>query len=415
MSAELISAVRDHLPTALPGRLGVAVSGGSDSLALLSLLQEICAGTATTLLAVTVDHGLRPGAAREAAGVARHCAQLKIAHETLVWSGWDGQGNTQDAARRARYGLIAGWAQKENIPAVALGHTLNDQAETVLMRLARGAGVDGLSAMSVRREAHGVAWLRPLLGTGRDRLREYLSAKGIVWSDDPSNDDDRYDRIRARRALEVLSPLGLDPQVLCAVADNMRSTRDALDRHLIEKAHDIVTVTAGAVCIDRAGLVSLPEETRRRLLSGVLRWIGGAAYAPRASAVAAFAQALEEEASATLAGCHARRVKETVWIFREFRAVAGLETSHDAAWDDRWRLSGPVPPEGATLRALGDAGLKDCPDRRAAGLPRDLQRASPGLWLGERLLCAPQAGLQADWQIRAEGTRDAFFAALLSH
>lgn len=415
MSAELIRAVRDHLPSVLPGRLGVAVSGGSDSLALLSLLQEICAGSATALMAVTVDHGLRPGASREAADVAAHCARLNIAHETLVWSGWDGQGNTQDAARRARYGLIAGWAQRESIPAVTLGHTRNDQAETVLMRLARGAGVDGLSAMSARREAHGVVWLRPLLGTGRDRLREYLSGKGIVWSEDPSNDDDSYDRIRARRALELLSPLGLDPQVLCAVADNMRSARDALDRHLIDKGRDIVAVCAGAVCIDRAGLSSLPAESRRRLLSGALRWISGAAYAPRASAVTAFAQALEEVGSATLAGCHARQVEDRLWIFREFRAVAGLETSHDALWDGRWRLSGPVPPEGATLRALGDAGLKDCPDRRTAGLPRDLLRASPGLWLGERLLCAPQAGLQADWQISAEGARDAFFAALLSH
>ncbi|WP_114967069.1 tRNA lysidine(34) synthetase TilS, partial [Alkalilacustris brevis] len=185
-----------------PG-LGVAVSGGGDSVALLLLVADWAAARGVRLRAVTVDHGLREGAAQEAEAVARLCAELGIGHDILRWQGWDGQGNLQDAARRARQGLIAGWARDHGLAAVALGHTRDDQAETVLMRLARGAGVDGLSGMAPLRLAVGLAWLRPLLDVGRAELRALLRARGVPWAEDPSNEDARFQRVRARRALEA--------------------------------------------------------------------------------------------------------------------------------------------------------------------------------------------------------------------
>src|SRR5690606_22697748 len=155
-------------------------------------------GHTVQLHCVTVNHGLRPDAAAEAAMVASASATLAIPHHTLHWTGWDRQGNLQDAARRARSALIRDWAMAHDISLILLGHTADDQAETVLMRLARGSGVDGLAGMSVHRGGT-PAILRPLLGLHRQTLRDWLSAQGVTWADDPSNDDSRYDRIKARQ------------------------------------------------------------------------------------------------------------------------------------------------------------------------------------------------------------------------
>ena len=165
----------DHLAAfyreGFPARLGVAVSGGSDSLALLHLLHD---RIRTGLAAVTVDHRLRPESASEALHVARLCERLGVPHDVLQRTGWDGRGNLQDQARRSRTSLIADWARSCGIEAVALGHTADDQAETVLMRLARAAGVDGLSGMAPRHAQEGIEWHRPLLTCGREALREVL-------------------------------------------------------------------------------------------------------------------------------------------------------------------------------------------------------------------------------------------------
>jgi len=179
-----------------PGPLGVAISGGGDSTALLLLLHA----ARRAVLAVTVDHGLRPESAAEAAAVGALCAARGIPHDTLVWAEGPESGNLQARARQARRRLIADWARGRGIGDVALGHTLDDQAETVLLRLARGSGVDGLAAMAAVAEGDGVRWHRPLLGIGRGALRDWLRGEGVAWIDDPSNEDPRFDRVRVRAA-----------------------------------------------------------------------------------------------------------------------------------------------------------------------------------------------------------------------
>uniref|UniRef100_UPI0026223B47 tRNA lysidine(34) synthetase TilS n=1 Tax=uncultured Amaricoccus sp. TaxID=339341 RepID=UPI0026223B47 len=202
------------LPPLPDGRLGVAVSGGGDSVALLLLLHA----AGRDLAAVTVDHGLRPESVGEAASVAALCAARGIPHSVLRWEDRDPRGNLQQAAREARRSLIAGWAEASGIAAVALGHTLDDQAETVVMRLARGSGVDGLSAMRPETLALGILWLRPLLGIRRAALRAWLAAEGVAWAEDPTNADARFDRVRARLALPTLAGLGIGPERLAATA-----------------------------------------------------------------------------------------------------------------------------------------------------------------------------------------------------
>ncbi|MDX5350912.1 MAG: tRNA lysidine(34) synthetase TilS [Paracoccaceae bacterium] len=370
----LVGLLRDALPAGEV--IGVALSGGGDSTALLHL----CLAGGFAVEAVTVDHRLRPESAAEAAGVAAGCAALGLRHEVRVWEHGAVAGNLMDAARRARLGLIAAWARGRGIGVVALGHTRDDQAETLLMGLARQAGITGLSGMRRAFVLEGVRFVRPLLGAGREELRDWLRARGVAWVDDPTNEDDRYARVRARRALAALAPLGITPEGLAAVAGHLARAQAALAVQLRASARHLHEV-AGALQVGGA-LWDEPEEVRRQLVSAALRWLTGAGYAPRAADLARFMAAMEAGRDATLAGCRHRKG----WLLREARALRGVE---GGLWDGRWRVEG-----AGEVRPLGAEGLRQC-DWRATGLPREVLAVTPGLWDGERLLAAPSAGFGA--------------------
>ncbi|MCC0077952.1 MAG: tRNA lysidine(34) synthetase TilS [Rhodobacter sp.] len=381
-----------------PGRLGVAVSGGGDSVAALVLAVEAL-GPAR-VAAVTVDHGLRPEAAAEAARVAALCARLGVEHRVLRWQRGGG-GNLQAAARQARLSLIGGWA-RGRVAAVVLAHTLDDQAETVLMRLARGSGVDGLSAMAADRVSGGVRWIRPFLGVTRAALRAELVARGVDWVEDPSNDDPRFLRVRARRALAVLADLGIDAEGLAATAARMRRAREALEDETARALAALIREEQGTALVDRAAL-DLPSEIRDRLFAQLLTGLSGAAHRPRLEEL----QRLVAAGQGTLTGCVLRPEARGLRLYREARAVAGLVAPSDAVWDGRWRAEGPG---GAEIRAMGEAGLRQLSGQAAAGLhphwrdtglPRAALAAQPGLWRAGRLVAAPLAFWPQGWTIFA--------------
>ncbi len=376
-----------------PARLGLAVSGGGDSMALLHLAQQ---WGGADLHVATVDHGLRPEAAAEAELVAQEAQRLGLRHVTLRWQGWDGRGNLQDQARQARRALLQDWAAGEGLGAVALGHTSDDQAETLLMRLARGSGVDGLAAMAARRETDGILWLRPLLGFGRAELRDALRRKSLPWVDDPSNDDPRFERVKIRQALATLD---LDPARLSETAARMAEARAVLDQTAQAAARAIGRSEAGDIVFDRSGFDALPADTRQRLLAEALRQIASSPYRPRLSAL----QAALAAPRATLHGCLITRSAKEMRITREAQAVRGVIAPLGTDWDRRWSLT---PPQGQQsmgdpeIRALGPTGLALCPDRVFWHLPRASLLASPAIWDGARLIAAPLAGLGRDWQVQ---------------
>ncbi len=389
------------------GRIGIAISGGSDSTALLILMLDRYGPG--PLAAATVDHGLRPASASEAAAVAALCARRGMAHDTLAWQrAPEDTGNLQDAARRARYGLLSDWAAKRGLADIVLGHTRDDNAETFLLGLSRGAGLDGLTGMrpSFRRGA--VTFHRPLLTARRDALRQMLRTRGLTWADDPSNDDPRYDRVRARRALAHLSPLGIDADRLAHTLGNLSDTRAAIDATLSDWAHAHTRTDRGDLLIDRAALAALPRDFARRLLSAALRWITGADYPPRAAPVLAL---LTAKSASTLHGCLVTPGPDTLRIAREPRAAArAAPAAPGATWDTRWRLAAPH----GTVRALTEAGLALCPGWRDAGLPRASLAASPALWDGDTLIAAPMAGFGPETTAELAKDRDEFPSALLS-
>ena len=395
-------------------KLGVAVSGGSDSLGLLHLAAEWSAQTGIPVCAATVNHGLRAEASDEAVGVAAICATLGIPHDILLWQGWDGAGNLQDQARRARIGLMAGWAGLRGIDAVALGHTADDQAETVLMRLARGSGVDGLSGMAPWRRALGVEWARPLLGVRRAEIRAYLTRRGQVWADDPSNEDDHYTRVKMRKALAVLEGLGIDAAGLGGTAARMRSARQVLEQAAGEAAREIGRVQAGDVLFERGPLMALLAETRMRLLAHALAWVASADYRPRQADLTRMEALLAAGTSCTLHGCQITVTPGLVRIAREYQAVRAVSGPVGQVWDQRWQLSGPET-NGLRVAALGAHGLAECADWRETGLPRPSLLASPAVWFGAALVAAPLAGVARGWTARLVRGEDSFYTSLLSH
>jgi tRNA(Ile)-lysidine synthase len=377
-----------------PSIIGVAVSGGGDSLALLHLMQRVAPRAGWRVEAATVDHGLRPEAAAEAAQVAALCRDWGIAHEVLRWAEPEGQGNLMDRARRARLALLADWARRRGIGHVVLGHTADDQAETLLMGLSRSAGIDGLSGMRHAFREGGVTFGRPLLDIPRQALRDYLAGQGIGWIDDPSNDNPAFARVRARRALTALKPLGITVAKLAAVVDHLDMARSALEGATAVAARRLMAERAGAVVLDWAGFHREPMEIQRRLTLRALRMLSGPGYPPREAELNRILWVLTVGGKATLRGMLVAAQAEEAVFRREARAVAGLVARPGEVWDGRWSVEGPWQGD-EEIRALGAAGLRQCPDWRATGLPRGVLEVTPAVWRGERLVAAPCAGLAA--------------------
>ncbi|MCC5974082.1 MAG: tRNA lysidine(34) synthetase TilS [Rubellimicrobium sp.] len=402
----------DRTPLLRPSRIGVAVSGGGDSLALMVLAADWTARHGVGLAAATVDHRLRTGSTTEAEGVAALCARLGIAHRILTWEGWDGHGNLQARARQARHHLLRGWAEGAGLAHVLLGHTADDQAETVLMNLARGSGVDGLSGMVTGRGL----FLRPLLATRRSDLRALLRARGLEWAEDPSNDDPRFDRVKARRMMPDLAALGLTTERLALTAAHMARARRTLDRaaHAFATCH--VRAEGGDLLLDPEVLALGDEDTPARVLSAALAWVGARDHRPRHAALTALAAALARGEARTLGGVLARPEKGGgARLMREARAapVCAFPTGETAVrWDRRWLVEAPGPaPAGLTLGPLG-ADLSQCPGWRATGLSRTTLMASPALRAGAGLVAAPLAVPGSHW--RARIVTD-FHSDMLSH
>lgn len=245
----------------IEGDIGLAVSGGPDSLALLLLAAAARPGSVAV---ATVDHRLRPDSATEAKIVGAVCARIGVPHSTLsVDWGEPPTANLQARAREQRYELLAQWAREKGICAVATAHHADDQAETLVMRLSRGAGIRGLGGIRPRRSLDGdVDVIRPLLGWRRAQLAQIVEQAGLVSVDDPANHDPRHDRTRVRGAL-ANGAQWPDALRLAAVATNLREAGDALDWALKPVIHSRVTIDAGAVLIDASGV---PREFQRRLL-----------------------------------------------------------------------------------------------------------------------------------------------------
>jgi tRNA(Ile)-lysidine synthase len=352
--------------------------------------------------------------------VADECAALGWPHDTLRWRDWDGQGNLQDAARRARLALIDGW--RGAMRDVLFAHTLDDQAETVLMRLKRGSGVDGLSGMAETRVLPGgMRVVRPLLSERRDDLRHYLRTLKSRWVEDPSNDDPRFDRVQARRALAELAEYGVSAEALAETAARMARARRALSARAGEAAARIVAEgqaggqPTGDLWIARDGLAALERETQLRLLAAALQWVASGRYRPRAAPLETLLDRALAGGGGTLSGCELRVTETYLHLFREFKAVEGLSqpARSGVTWDGRWRLEADRP--GLQIRALGPDGWAQLAARPPDAPPMVSARSLPALFDGDQLADCPAIGHGAGNEFTLHPVGGPFAAGLNPH
>lgn len=294
-------------------------------MALLALAREWAAQSGTAIHVATVDHGLRVESRSEAEFVARICADAALPHEILTLSRLDGPGNLSAKARDARYGALSEWALNIDLSAILLGHTMDDQAETVLMRLARGSGAEGLSGMADRITWAGIRYLRPLLRERRADLRDRLRAQGIAWVEDPSNEDTGYDRVKARHALDRLSALGIDVEGLSATADRLARQRKVLEAAAAELMARACSSQGDTVLLDRTMLRDALDDTAMRVLASLMQRVGGNAYRPRFRALEPLYRQIvsDAETTTTLAHCLIRLEPLRVVIHPEHGQASG--------------------------------------------------------------------------------------------
>lgn len=290
-------------------RLGLAVSGGTDSLAMLLLGHAAFPGR---IAAATVDHGLRPEGAGEAAWVGEVCAGLGVDHQVLRSAETlPTRGGVQSAARTLRYRLLADWARAQECGQVATAHHADDQAETILMRLGRGAGLPGLAGIRPCRpldEGGAVQLIRPLLGWRRVELAGVVEATGLTAIDDPSNRSPRFDRTRIRAWLAAAE--AVETPRIAAAAAHLEDCEEAL-AWAADAAWRLRAVAGETVEIDVEGL---PRELRRRLAKRAIDTVRRAAGLDRPwreDGLDGVLAALEEGRTVTLAGVRCER-----WRFR---------------------------------------------------------------------------------------------------
>ena len=361
--------------------VALAVSGGSDSVALLRLVHRWAGSIEKPprISVLTVDHGLRSGSDAEAAQVGLWSSVLSIEHHTLAWNGPKPTTGLQAKARQARYGLMAAWCRAHAAEVLVTAHTMDDQAETVLMRLARTTSPDSLSGIPVSGQWDGLPLLRPLLGFRREALRRYLTAIGQNWIEDPSNADRRFERVRIRDSLTELAASGLTAERLSGLAKSCARTSALLDTCADSWMQLWLREEDEGICYAPSQeLSALPNALQQRIFGRLVAHYGGGLLKPERGELARLTQWLiEGPVRCTLSGAVLGRRKNEIWVTREAaridRAPLTIGETGLAIWDGRFAISAPV---GSTVGAAGENGVE-----KSAGVPIYARRAYPAITL----------------------------------
>lgn len=317
---------------------------------------------------LSVDHGLRPEAGDEVKQVAAWCKALGLAHISLKTPEPLHATRVQEAARQQRYQAMAAWCQKHKAAALLVAHHREDQAETVVMRLLHGSGVNGLAGMSRLQRLHtkagAVEVMRPLLDVPRAALRAMLEKAGQAWIEDPSNEDTKYERVRLRQQMPHLQAHGLATEQLVAVANHMRQARAVFDAQAVAWLQAQAGWSDyGYIEICRQPFLALGEAMQKRILAALISYLGGQIYAPKRQRLARLCARVADAPSgaATLAGCLMRWRRDTLMLGREAAGLGEQKLSQPTRqlWDQRFdvALSRPQAQQGVYIDALGRDGL----------------------------------------------------------
>ncbi len=285
---------------------GLAVSGGADSLALMLLAARWRNSDpeAPAFFVYSVDHGLRPEAAAEVAFVLAEADRLGLPARGLRWDGAKPATGISEAARSARYRLIGEAMQRDGAELLVTGHHLDDQAETVLMRLAHGSGLGGLRGMAPLAEVEGIAVARPLLGIGRRDLAALVAEAGLVPVADPSNDDASYERVRWRKVMPRLAELGLDAGRRALFAARAGEAHEAVAQVAEATIARHASPLADGLAMPAGELSALPRAVLVEVMRRVLERVGGAAKGRQLAQVELLALRLQDASALKRTSLH---------------------------------------------------------------------------------------------------------------
>ncbi len=364
--------------------LALAVSGGSDSMALALLAQRWVRQRKGRAIALIVDHGLRTEAAAEARLVGRRLAALGLPHRILRWTDAKPASGIQAAARAARYGLLAGWCRRNGALHLLTAHQADDQAETVAMRMAHRSGEAGLAAMPLIAVRDGVRLVRPLLALHRTELRVLLASNDVSWVDDPSNEDARFERIGVRRRLTAT-----DTRRMLARAAAAGASRQMQDAAVADLLARVRPMSEAWLAMPPDLLAQAPQAIARAALERCLLCAGGGEHAPRGERLDRLLAELRQPETfrgRTLGGCRILRWQGSLVVCREAAAIAtpaAVSPERVQSWDRRFELRlRDARSAGFSIRPLGTVAQVPEPlrrARRAADLPGAVTAGLPCL------------------------------------
>lgn len=377
--------------------LAVACSGGADSLALALLADGWSRDAGGRVTALIVDHAMRPESGAEAEMVCTRLEKRGVDSVVLKRRGPPLTADRQAGARRARYGLMTEWCRNAGILHLLLGHHRGDQAETLMLRLARGSGVDGLAAIAPVNETADLRLLRPLLGVSRDRLTAFLRARDVAWVEDPSNEDTAFARVRMRNLMPALAGEGLGESRLASTAIRMARARAALDVAVADLlARAVAIFPEGYALLSPQQVLAAPADTGLRALSRLLSCIGGKSHGPRLEGLELLYGWIAGGTGGgrTLAGCRIlRRTDGRFLLCRETAATGDpVPVERHRIWDDRFRILANGPP-GAQLSRLGADGWRQIREAdlemTPISLPAAVRNALPAIKRLEEVMEVP--------------------------
>ncbi len=372
--------------------LAVATSGGSDSLALLLLAHQAAHQRGGKVIALTVDHGLRPASKNEAFQVRQWVQEQGIEHVTLTWEGPKPLSRLQERAREARYDLLLAWCKNNHISTLLFGHHQQDQEETFWLRLASGSGLDGLSGMKKKVMRGGVVLLRPLLRFPKERLKATLIAVDQTWVEDSSNQSLQFFRGRFRTFLEEE---GLSQQRLLHSMEKLQLDRDFIQESLHSALKTTVKVhEEGYISLHRNSFETLHPALTQRLLPFLMQWFSEKKYPPRSALIRGVLEKLKGSSSFTAGGIYWVPQREDVLLLREISVLPEKmplsSLQEPVLWDHRFwidpRLKDHVP-EGTILAPLGLAhGLKK---EIHSSIPSCVWPTLPAFWIKGKVASIP--------------------------
>ncbi len=400
---------------ALTFPIALAVSGGPDSVALLLLVHRWMGQSGIpvksvdgrdNVIVLTVDHGLRPESADESRLVGDIARKHGFRHETLRWAGEKPATGIQAAAREARYRLMQNFVAEESGAkrAIVTAHHQDDQAETLLMRLARGSGLDGLAGMRARAEAHGLTLIRPLLAVPKERLVATLESAAQAWIVDPTNASDRFERVRWRNARPALAALGLDNDHVALSARRLARAREALEAATDEFARRVrLDVHAGAFAsLDTQIFRGGPEELRVRLMTRLLSGFGGQPGPPSLARLEELCERLQSSSAVTstlggcIVGCDGASIEVCREMGREALPIVELRAGQQKRWDGRFTVAfhGCDGLDMVSVGELGEAGWREIRDglQSQGNLTSRAAPTLPAFRADGRIVSVPQLG-----------------------